>query len=465
MFFPVPVLIFAFSLLPTRGEMEFLRSLDYRNLTAEKVMERIGSGEILYLIDCRPPEEFNAGHIPGAVNVSIDSFGFDRDTAVKKNLDGIQETEAREIHFILIDAESGEEYMPRSKIEELSAHLPQNKDSEVVFYCRRPSCTRSPLAAGWALTLGYTNVSRYEGGWQDWSGKNLPVEEFEGLGNPAVRRLGKNVFAVEHLYHSRGPLAGVNAGIILTSESVVFIDSGMAVASAEYLWRLALKKMTNQKKIYLILTHSHSDHVFGMGVMKDRGAEVIGHKQTAEHLEDDNGEYFRFIVDKDRITAEEGINRYGRVSLSAPDRYIGKDTRLVIDGEEIRLLVTPGHTPDSICVYHPESGTLFAGDSVYEGMDPATRFGGPKEWKEWISHLERLKRLDIQTVVPGHGKIGGIWLLDQNIFFLKQEAEKRFIPSGFPESGHDQVFLHFFSDILQGPAQRSLQFDRTCSIP
>jgi glyoxylase-like metal-dependent hydrolase (beta-lactamase superfamily II)/rhodanese-related sulfurtransferase len=400
------------------------QKLEYKILAAEDLLEKINSGLMLYLIDCRPADEFNAGHIPGAVNVSIDSFGFGRETMVKKSLGEIQEDEGREIRFILIDGETGEEYMPQLKLEELMVQLPQDKDQEVIIYCRRPSCTRSPLAARWALSLGYTNVSRYEGGWQDWSEKKLPVESFEGLGNPEVSRLADNVFAVERLYHSKGPLAGVNAGIILTRESVIFIDSGMSIASAKYLWRLAQKKMTGQKKIYLILSHSHSDHVFGMRVIKDKGAEVIGHKLTAEHLKDDNGQYFRFIIDMDKISPEEGMKRYGHVLLSEPGRYIEHDTCLTIDGEEIHLFVTPGHTPDSICIYHPGSKTLFAGDSIYEGMDPATRFGGPEEWKLWISHLERLKELDIQSVVPGHGKISGIWVLDQNISFLKQKLEK-----------------------------------------
>ncbi len=397
----------------------------YKIIAAKELLEKIDSGKILYLIDCRPPDEFNAGHIPSAVNVSIDSLGFEMDTLVKKSMAEIQEAEGRELHFVLIDAEDGEEYMPRSKIEELMVHLPRNKDQEVIFTCRRPSCTRSPLAARWALSLGYTNVYRYEGGWQEWSEKKMPIEGFEGLGNPKVFRLAENVFAVEHLYHSKGPLAGVNAGIILTAESVIFIDSGMSIASAEYLWRLAQKKMTGQKKIYLILTHSHSDHVFGMQFFRDKGAEVIGHRLTAEHLKDDNGRYLRFIIEMDRITPEEGTKRYGHVVLSEPDRYIDQDTCLTIDGEDVRIFVTPGHTPDSICIYYPRSKTLFAGDTVYEGMDPTTRFGGPKEWKEWITHLERLKKLDIQTVVPGHGKISGIWILDQNISFLKQELEKR----------------------------------------
>jgi glyoxylase-like metal-dependent hydrolase (beta-lactamase superfamily II)/rhodanese-related sulfurtransferase len=413
-------LVIGYSSILTFQKHDISRNLEYKILTAQDLLEKINSGEMIYLIDCRPPDEFNAGHIPGAVNVSIDSLGFDRDMDVKKSMAEIQEAEGREIRFVLIDAEDGEEYMPRSKLEELMVHLPLHKDQEVIFTCRRPSCARSPLAARWALSLGYTNVYRYEGGWQDWAEKKLPVEGFERLGNPRVFRLAENVFAVEHLYHSKGPLAGVNAGIILTANSVIFIDSGMSTASAEFMWRLAQKKMSGQKKIYLILTHSHSDHVFGMQVFKDKGAEVIGHRLTAEHLKDDNGRYFRFIIGMDRITPEEGAKRCGHVLLSEPDRYIDQDRFLTIDIEEIQIFVTPGHTPDSICIYHPGSKTLFAGDSVYEGMDPATRFGGPKEWKEWISHLERLKKLDIQNVVPGHGMISGIWLLDQNISFLKK---------------------------------------------
>lgn len=416
-----------FLLLLAADRSDISRNPEYKILASQELLEKVNSGQTLCLIDCRPADEFNAGHIPGAVNVSIDSFGFSRDTAVKKTMDEIQAAEAREIRFVLIDGETGEEYMPQSKLSELMVHLPRNKAQEVILYCRRSSCTRSPLAARWVLSLGYTNVSRYEGGWQDWSEKKLPVEGFEGLGNPKVFKLAENVFGVEHLYHSKGPLAGVNAGIILTPESVIFVDSGMSIASSEYLWRLAQKKMEGQKKIYLILTHSHSDHVFGMRVMKDRGAEVIGHILTAEHLKDDDGNYFRFIIDMDGITREEGMKRYGPVVLYEPDRYIEKDTCLTIDGEEIRLFVTPGHTPDSICIYHPGSKILFAGDSVYEGMAPGTRFGGPEEWKEWISHLERLKKLDIKAVVPGHGKICGIRVLDQNISFLKRKIDNKHV--------------------------------------
>ena len=251
------------------------------------------------------------------------------------------------------------------------------------------------------------------------SQKNL--EEIKKSKKPVVHKLTENVYAITDLFHSKGPLAGVNTGIIFTSNSVVFLDSGMTVDSGEFLWKVAEEKIKNRKNLYLILTHQHSDHVFGMRAMKNRGVRIIAHKIVGEEFKDDNGEYKQFIMDMDKLSKEEGDRLYGNVVLSVPDEMIERDAVLNIDGEEIHLLVTPGHTPDCICIYHPRSKTLFAGDTVYESRSPATKFGGPTEWKQWAFQLERLKQLDIEIIVPGHGKLCGKEEIDRNIAYLKEK--------------------------------------------
>ncbi|NIO49712.1 MAG: MBL fold metallo-hydrolase [Candidatus Aminicenantes bacterium] len=242
-----------------------------------------------------------------------------------------------------------------------------------------------------------------------------------GLGNPKIHKLTETVYAITDLYHSAGKLAGVNAGIIFTSGSVIFIDSGMTVASGDFLWETARKKMKEKEKSYLILTHHHSDHVFGMRAMKERGARVIAHKIVkAEFIEFDGERYKRFLVKRAGWSTEKGDLIFGDVLLSEPDQLIEQDAILNIDGEELHLVFTPGHTADSISVYNPKSKTLFAGDTIYEGMRLTTRFGGPKEWKLWISHLERLKQLEINTIIPGHGKLCSKKEIDRNIAYLKE---------------------------------------------
>jgi len=281
-------------------------------------------------------------------------------------------------------------------------------------------------------------VSRTEKGWAARSGgqaaagfsvqgpildradslKRVYAEE-RGLGQPSVHRIAEGVYAVIDLYHSAGPLAGVNAGIILGHDAVVFVDSGMTETAGRFLWELVPESLKEGKRLFLVLTHHHSDHVFGMGVLRDNGATVIAHRIVGQELRDDGGFYKSFIAQLEGWSAEEADEVLGDVRLSAPDIAIDNDYVLDLGGSEIRLLVCPGHVPDQVVVYHPRSQTLFGADAIYESRSPNTRFGGPQEWTRWIEELQRLKELKIGTVVPGHGRLSGKDILDQNIESLR----------------------------------------------
>lgn len=82
-----------------------------------------------------------------------------------------------------------------------------------------------------------------------------------------------------------------------------------------------------------------------------------------------------------------------------------KVDRLLRDGDEIRMgdqelevIAVPGHTADSLTLYHGPSGTLFSGDAPLLITSP----GGTYE-TAFVQALERLCRRDIQTLFPGHG--------------------------------------------------------------
>ena len=45
-----------------------------REIDTRELAKRIGRGEKLNLIDVRKPAEFNAGHVPGAVNIPLDTL-------------------------------------------------------------------------------------------------------------------------------------------------------------------------------------------------------------------------------------------------------------------------------------------------------------------------------------------------------------------------------------------------------
>ena len=239
-----------------------------------------------------------------------------------------------------------------------------------------------------------------------------------GLGTPEVHEITEKVLAVTNMYHASGT-RGTNAGIIFTEDAVVFIDAGMTIASAEFLWETARQRMS-QKDLspYLILTHHHSDHIFGMQLFKEKGATIYAHSNVRDFLENDRGQYKQFILDNFFEDPKKGNKILGNVILSLPDYFIEKDT--VLFNDEVHILCTPGHVPSELSVYHPGSRTLFAGDTIYKGMPPNTMFGGSDEWRTWIFHLERIRKLDIDIIVPGHGNLCSKDQIDSNINYLKE---------------------------------------------
>ena len=235
-----------------------------------------------------------------------------------------------------------------------------------------------------------------------------------GVGTPKIQEIAPGVFVFTKLVHFFHKI-GVNAGIIQTPESIIFIDSGMSAYSGAFLYDYAKERMNGNEDLYLILTHKDTDHCFGMNEMKKHGATVISHEHSAEVIVEESNLSNNRIAQMIKNTYTQEV--LGDAVLSRPDQTITKDTVLDL-GEEIRLLSVPGHTPGDIAVYHPRSKVLFAGDAILEGMDPYVR-PDSIDIKTWIKNLERLKKLDIEWILPGHGALSRPDIIDFNIQFLK----------------------------------------------
>ncbi len=70
----------------------------------------------------------------------------------------------------------------------------------------------------------------------------------------------------------------------------------------------------------------------------------------------------------------------------------------------LEVILTPGHSPGSICVYWPARKALFAGDVIFEQGVGRTDLPG-SSGNQLKESIKRLSSLDIELLLPGHGNI------------------------------------------------------------
>ncbi len=141
---------------------------------------------------------------------------------------------------------------------------------------------------------------------------------------------------------------------------------------------------------YVLLTHGHFDHVFGVNDLRKLYPEA----KVFIHKEDE--------VLTENIALQ--CAHFGIAGIEKPkiDEYIDENTKINLGENEIRVIHTPGHSKGSLCYLIGKD--LFSGDTLfYEEIGRCDLFGGS------FSEIEKSIRnkiftLDKDIVVhPGHG--------------------------------------------------------------
>ncbi|HVY07330.1 MAG TPA: rhodanese-like domain-containing protein [Burkholderiales bacterium] len=70
----------------------------------------------------------------------------------------------------------GARHLPHDQVDALASSVLPDKGAEIVVYCANRQCRNSHVAAHRLSVLGYTNVSVYAGGKQEWEEAGLPFE-------------------------------------------------------------------------------------------------------------------------------------------------------------------------------------------------------------------------------------------------------------------------------------------------
>lgn len=198
---------------------------------------------------------------------------------------------------------------------------------------------------------------------------------------------------------NRGDVA--NIGFVIGTDSVAVIDAGSAAWLGEALWR-AIRARTDLPVSHVILTHMHPDHVFGAPVLAAAGAEVVGHAALPRALADRQANYLESL---ERLIGAEALAGTEPPAVTVTVT-VGDTWAVDLGGRVLTVRAWPmAHTGTDLTVLDGATGTLFAGDLVFDRHVPAL----DGSVRGWLAALATLRGEPAARVVPGHGAASLPW--------------------------------------------------------
>ncbi len=164
-----------------------------------------------------------------------------------------------------------------------------------------------------------------------------------------------------------------NIWLIGDESEVLIVDAAHAASPI-------VEAVAGRTVVGVVCTHGHNDHVNAVGDLR-----VAVDAPVYLHPGD------RMLWDA--VYAD-----------SAPDRTLADGDVITVAGTRLEVLNTPGHSPGSCCLYAPDLGVLFAGDTLFNGGPGATG----RSYSDYDTIVKsiatRLLSLPADTVVhTGHG--------------------------------------------------------------
>lgn len=170
-----------------------------------------------------------------------------------------------------------------------------------------------------------------------------------------------------------GPMTGDgNWTYLIGAGHPVLIDAG--VGHASHLDAIAAAAPGGPARV--VVTHAHSDHVSGAAAIHQRWPAAAFSKYP-----------------------------WPARDPQLPWAPLDDGSIVQTDDGDLTVLHTPGHAPDHLTLWHPDSRTLFAGDMLVQGSTVVILASHGGSLAEYLRSLERLRQLNPVRALPAHGPV------------------------------------------------------------
>ncbi len=232
----------------------------------------------------------------------------------------------------------------------------------------------------------------------------------------------------------KNPLKALNSYIIKDAERNLIIDTGWDQEECMEAMQDGLRALgVDLRKTDFFITHLHADHLGLLSQLATETSTIYFNQPEAERIKSLNR--WNDFVDFARLNGfpEDELQaalcshpgyKYGPKGVLS-FRVLKEGDRISIGNYLFECVETPGHTKGHLCLYEPSKKIFVAGDHILSDITPTIQLWSD-DWdplKEYLESLEKVYKLDIELVLPGHR--GMIRNCKERIRELKDHHERR----------------------------------------
>jgi cyclase len=254
------------------------------------------------------------------------------------------------------------------------------------------------------------------------------------MGRPSSRGLHE---IGEGLYAYLQPDGGwgwSNAGLVVAGGSTLLVDTLFDLRLTQDMLDEIRRRVRDAQSIDVVVnTHANGDHTFGNQLVG--GARIVASEAAAEEMHAappaalaalkanarELGALGEYVLDI------FGPFHFDGIELRAPDETFTGELALRVGDKDVQLIeVGPAHTRGDVLVHLPRDRVVFAGDILFHGSHPVV-WAGPIG--NWIAACDRILALDVDVVVPGHGRLAdkhAVGEMRAYLQYVEDEARARF---------------------------------------
>ena len=213
-------------------------------------------------------------------------------------------------------------------------------------------------------------------------------------------------------------LESINSYVIRDKERHLVIDTGMQHDECFRAIEAALNTLEiDLNRTDFFVTHSHVDHLGlvsrlvceGSVVYIDEEEMVMVSRIASGALLSDLGDFLIFSGFPERDPAKvlpPEVEEEFRSREKLPFNFLREGDVVRRGGFNFTAVSTPGHSRGHLCLHEPYKKILVAGDHLLKKITPGIQGGvdNRNPLKQYLASLDKVYALDVEVVLPGHGK-------------------------------------------------------------